>query len=262
MAIGNAGHAARWAPGRAGRSMRYHAAVCLVLALLFVGCAPATTPAPSVLGPDAPYPATWTPTTIPADTPTFTLVVKPTPTWDGTPPPPSTAEVPRVSAARLYRELDSGSVVAVDVRNFAAYTQAHVPDAVHIPLEELPDRVGELDGNETVVLYDLSPNQSLSLTGAMYLYEVGFTQVAVLEGGLQKWYADGYPIEGTLLTPTPGPVGPPWAITPLITMTLPVTGTAIPIAGTPTIAVSGTVTPSPTLPEATLALTPTLTKAP
>jgi rhodanese-related sulfurtransferase len=241
--------------------MRHCALVCLVLVLLFAGCAPGVTPTSSILGPDAPYPPTWTPTTVPADTPTFTLVVKPTPTWDGTPPPPSTAEVPRVSAARLHRELDADSVLVVDVRNFAAYTQAHIPGAVHIPLEELPAHVDELDVSGAVVLYDLSSNQSLSLSGAMYLYEVGFIQIAILDGGLQKWYADGYPIEGTLLTPTPGPVGPPWAITPLFTMTLPVTGTVTPLAGTPTTALE-TLTPSTTLPEATLSLTPTLTRAP
>lgn len=241
--------------------MRRDMVICLVLALLIAGCAPAISPTLPVLGRDAPYPPTWTPTTVPADTPTFTLVVKPTPTWDGTPPPPSTADIPRVSAARLYRELDSDAISAVDVRNFAAYTQAHVPDAVHIPLEELPARVGELDGNRSIVLYDLSPNQSLSLEGAMYLYGVGYTKVAVLEGGLQKWYSDGYPIEGTLLTPTPGPVGPPWAVTPLITMTLVATRTVMPTTGTPTITLE-TAVPSPTLPEATSALTPTLTTAP
>lgn len=241
--------------------MQRDAAICLILALLIAGCASEITPTSQVLGPDAPYPPTWTPTTVPVDTPTFTLVVQPTPTWDGTPPPPSTAEVPRVSAARLYRELESGAVLVVDVRNFASYTQAHIPDAVHIPLEELPARVGELDDNQTVVLYDLSQNQSLGLEGAMYLYEVGFTDIAVLDGGLQKWYADGYPIEGTLLTPTPGPVGPPWAVTPLITMTLPATGTVTPVTGTPTT-VMETVTASPTLLEPTLTLTPTRTTAP
>ncbi len=241
--------------------MRRDALICLILALLIAGCAPRVTPTSSMLGPDAPYPPTWTPTTVPADTPTFTLVVRPTPTWDGTPPPPSMAEVPRISAARLHRELDSAAILAVDVRNFAAYTQAHIPDAVHIPLEELLARVAELDGNQTIVLYDLSLNQSLSLQGAMHLYGVGFTRVAVLDGGLQKWYADGYPIEGTLLTPTPAPVGPPWAITPLITTTLPATGTVTPVTGTPTVAIEAS-TPSPTLAEATVSLTPTLTTAP
>jgi rhodanese-related sulfurtransferase len=248
--------------------MRRYDLFCLIVAILFAGCAPATTPAPPVLGPDAPYPPTWTPTSAPVDTPTFTLVVKPTPTWDGTPPPPSTAEVPRVSTARLYQEVESGSVIVVDVRNFAAYTQAHIPDALHIPLEELPHRVGDLDGNQTIVLYDLSPNDTLGLNGAMYLYEVGFTQIAVLDGGLQKWYSDGYPIEGTLLTPTPGPFGPPWAVTPLITTTLQATGTVAPATSTPATSASQTMTPSPTLSAATPAvaptpaITPTLTQAP
>jgi rhodanese-related sulfurtransferase len=248
--------------------MRRYSVFCLITAILFAGCASATTPAPSALGPDAPYPPTWTPTTVPADTPTFTLVVKPTPTWDGTPPPPSGAEVPRISTARLDQEVDSSSITVVDVRNYAAYTQAHVPNAIHIPLEELPNRVADLDGNKTIILYDLSPNDSLDLDGAMYLYEIGFTHIAVLDGGLQRWYSDGYPIEGTLLTPTPGPIGPPWAITPLITTTLQATGTVAPVTSTPTTSAPETMTPSPTLSAATPsvtatpATTPTLTKTP
>jgi rhodanese-related sulfurtransferase len=140
--------------------------------------------------------------------------------------------------ARLYREFDSGDYVVVDLRSFAAYNQAHIEDAVHIPFEELADRVGELDGNKTIVLYDLVMSESTSLAGAMMLYERGFSQVAVLEGGLQKWLSDGYPIKGSLLTPTPAAAGPPWTVTPLITAT----HTSVPTVVTATSTVSPTAT--------------------
>jgi rhodanese-related sulfurtransferase len=152
--------------------------------------------------------------------------------------------VPRISPARLYRERESGEYVVVDVRNLAAYNQARIGDALHIPLEELSERAGELDGNKTIVLYDLSPNDFASLSAAMQLYDLGFAKVAVLQGGLQKWYSDGYPIEGTLITPTPGPIEPPWTVTPLATST--------PIA---------TITNTPTPVSATSTVTPTATKA-
>lgn len=222
--------------------MRRHRAMLVILGVMLVGCARAAIPTSVVPGPDAPFPPTWTPGAVGESTPTATLVVRPTPTWDGTPPPPSEAEIPRVSPARLHRGLESGEHIAVDVRNLAAFNQARIGDALHVPLEELSERVGELDGNKVIVFYDLSPNDFASLAAAMELYGLGFTKVAVLEGGLQRWYSDGYPIEGTLLTPTPGPAGPPWTVTPLATSTaMPtLTRTVTPISAT------GTVTPTAT----------------
>ena len=110
--------------------------------------------------------------------------------------------------------------MVVDVRSPAAYERAHVSGAAHIPLEGLQQRVGELDRGVTVVLYDLSMQRHMSLKAAMLLYESGFTEVSALDGGFSRWYAEGYPIEGTLLTPTPERGDPPWTVTPLPTSTL------------------------------------------
>lgn len=199
----------------------------------------------AVPGQHAPFPSTWTPTLSPEVTPTATLVVVPTPTWDGTPPPPSEDYVPRIAANKLYRALNNREpVTVVDVRTKAAFDQVHVPGALHIPLVEIEDRVGELDGNHTIVFYCISPNRAMSLSAAMTLYQAGFTKIAVLEGGLQSWYSAGYPIEGELLTPTLA-VAPPGTVTPLAplfpTATLKPQATDTPI-GQATITVTLTVT--------------------
>lgn len=220
--------------------MQSHRMILAILVLALVSCRAPQTPDSSVPGPDAPFPATWTPTVAVDVTSTSTLVVQPTPTWDGTPPPPSEAQIPRVTPAKLSRELETGDYVVVDVRNLAAFKQAHVVEALHIPLEELGDRVGELDGNKTIVLYDLSVVESLDLMAAMDLYELGFSKIAVLDGGLQKWFSDGYAIEGTLLTPTPGVVEPSWTLTPLATSTPQATVTHTPTALAVTVTVTAT----------------------
>jgi rhodanese-related sulfurtransferase len=158
-------------------------------------------------------------------------------------------DVPRMPPARLDRALrgdtprglESG-VTVVDVRSLAAYEQAHVPGALHIPLAELVERAEELDANQTIVLYELSASETGALLGAMALYELGYLRLAVLQGGIQRWYAEGYVIGGTWLTPTPDEVGPPWTLTPLAV------GTDLPEEGavTATLAVSAeTSTPLP-----------------
>jgi rhodanese-related sulfurtransferase len=125
-----------------------------------------------------------------------------------------------MSPGSLYRALqDEQAITVVDVRNLAAYEQAHISGAIHLPIEELAERAGELDGNKATVFYCLSPNEAMSLQAAMILYRLGFTNVSILDGGIQEWYSDGYPIEGTILTPTPRFIGPPWTVTPLVTIT-------------------------------------------
>jgi rhodanese-related sulfurtransferase len=148
--------------------------------------------------------------------------------------------------------LETG-VIVVDVRTLAEYEQAHLGGARHIPLEELAERAGELDRRQTIVLYVLSPSERGARRAAMALYELGFAKVAVLEGGLQRWYADGYVIEGTWLTPTPDESGPPWTLTPLVTGTVDATVTVEATAAegapeTPTPTLTATVTPTPQTP--------------
>ncbi len=183
------------------------------------GCTSVSTPEPTAPGPGAPYPPTWTSTPTSHATPTATLVVRPTPTWNGTPPPPSEDYVPRISPAKLHRLQERGQVVVVDVRMPAAYERVHIKGALNIPLEELDERAGELDGNKTIVFYGTAPNEYMSLRAAMILYRIGFSRVAVLDGGFTAWFSAGYPVGGTRLTPTSRPAAPPWTVTPLPTST-------------------------------------------
>jgi rhodanese-related sulfurtransferase len=243
-----------------GWMMRRFRAVVLIVIVMLAGCGDVTAPTALVPDRDAPFPATWTPTPFTEDTPTATLVVQPTPTWDGTPPPPSAASVPRVLPARLDRALQGeplrgeAAVTVIDVRTLAAYEQARIPGALHIPLEGLAGRVGELDGNDTIVFYALSLDEAQSLDAAMVLYDLGFTDVVVLEGGIQRWYAEGYAIEGTWLTPTPQYAGPPWTVTPItstttlatavmtVTLTQAVAGTPVQATHTPAATATATAT--------------------
>lgn len=237
--------------------MRRWVILTVLTMTVLAGCRPPAAPVTPAQALDAPFPATWTPTPVVEETPTATRVVWPSPTWDGTPPPPSLDAVPRISPARLERALRgdtlrglASGVLVVDVRSLAAYEQAHLAGAAHIPLEELADRAGELDGNQTIVAYVLSASESGAAQAALILYELGFTSVMVLEGGIQQWYADGYAVEGTWLTPTPDEVGPPWSVTPIVTGTLAPIADATPtrvlqeLPGTPTLNVTVTLTPT------------------
>lgn len=58
-----------------------------------------------------------------------------------------------VTTEELRRRLDAGDVVVVDVRPGPEYRAGHFPGALHIPLEELPDRISELPADVEIVAY-------------------------------------------------------------------------------------------------------------
>ena len=63
-------------------------------------------------------------------------------------------EPERIAPLELKRLIDSGEkVVVVDVRSERAFREAHIPDAVSIPLEQLGMRHGELPGEGLIAFY-------------------------------------------------------------------------------------------------------------
>jgi thioredoxin 1 len=93
-------------------------------------------------------------------------------------------------AAELLRQRQ---IVLVDTREAAVFGRMHLPMAVNIPLEEIPNRLAELHmlAGEPV-LYCRGGEQTKDL--ATKLAEQG-TPIAFLEGGVLSWEAEGFPVE-------------------------------------------------------------------
>ncbi|MDB4935104.1 MAG: Thioredoxin [Labilithrix sp.] len=105
--------------------------------------------------------------------------------------------LPRQEGALKARELaellKQGVVVAVDVRDAAAYGRAHLPGAKSLPADEIESRLAELlmlPGQP--VLYDRAGEKTKDLVEKMA--ESG-TPLAFLEGGILAWEAEGLPVE-------------------------------------------------------------------
>ena len=89
----------------------------------------------------------------------------------------------------LARAQSEGAVV-LDVREDDEWAAGHAPDATHIPLGELPTRVGELDRDLPVLAMCRSGNRSR--TAAAQLAAAGF-DVANVVGGMKAWHSAGLP---------------------------------------------------------------------
>jgi rhodanese-related sulfurtransferase len=97
-------------------------------------------------------------------------------------------EVPTVSVA----ELPDGPTL-LDVREPEEWAAGHAPDAVHIPMGQLVERLGELPADDPVYVICRSGGRSARV--AAYLNANGWDATNV-EGGMQSWHAAGRPMVG------------------------------------------------------------------
>jgi len=105
--------------------------------------------------------------------------------------------LPRAAGALKPEEVGAllarRQVVPVDTREAAAYLRAHVPGAVNMPLEEVPNRLAELHMLPGApVLYCRSGDKTKDLAAELAKQGV---PVSFLEGGLLAWEASSLPVE-------------------------------------------------------------------
>jgi sulfur-carrier protein adenylyltransferase/sulfurtransferase len=96
------------------------------------------------------------------------------------------AVIPTVSAVDLKRKIDKKSpVVILDVREQFEWDIARIEGATLIPLDELPDRLGEIDRDAEIVA--LCHSGVRSATAVEFLQRNGFTRAVNLAGGIDAW---------------------------------------------------------------------------
>jgi len=117
----------------------------------------------------------------------------PTITEPRDPPPPRAAVAPgvrRLSASELEELLraSGGTTTLVDVREPYEYEAGHLEGSVHIPLGELPERIGEIAPDSAPVFICRSGGRSLA--ACEFALRAGIASPANLDGGLQAWARD------------------------------------------------------------------------
>jgi rhodanese-related sulfurtransferase len=88
-------------------------------------------------------------------------------------------------------ELSAQGAVLLDVRENNEWEAGHAPDAVHIPMGEIPQRLADIPEADRVYVVCRSGGRSARVTA--YLNANGWDAINV-EGGMNEWAATGRPV--------------------------------------------------------------------
>lgn len=86
----------------------------------------------------------------------------------------------------------SAETIVLDVREPEEYEQGHVPRAINLPQADLASRLDELPRDRPLAL--ICRSGARSLRAAQFLRQVGFEQVANVQGGTEAWRVVGKPL--------------------------------------------------------------------
>jgi uncharacterized membrane protein YdjX (TVP38/TMEM64 family)/rhodanese-related sulfurtransferase len=105
---------------------------------------------------------------------------------------------PTLGVDALKRRLDAGEdVLVLDVRGANEFNDpgGHITDAQNFPLEELPNRLAELEDRKQRAIRLICRTDRRSTQAAQVLADAGFIDALPVRGGMTAWHAKGWPIK-------------------------------------------------------------------
>jgi len=91
-----------------------------------------------------------------------------------------------VNSKELQQLMADGKVMVLDIREEIEHFISSIPGSINIPLGELPKRIGELDSKKEQIVVVCKVGKR-AFTGYKALRKLGFTNVAILEGGITSY---------------------------------------------------------------------------
>jgi rhodanese-related sulfurtransferase len=102
----------------------------------------------------------------------------------------SFGSVPEMSASAALAAIDSGALL-LDVREDFEWERGHAPQALHIAMSELGQRVEELPADRTIICVCHIGGRSAMVVDAL---NRGGWQAVNVVGGMEAWAAAGLPV--------------------------------------------------------------------
>jgi len=96
-------------------------------------------------------------------------------------------EIDVAAAQTLLQRAPAEKCLLLDCRTPEEYATAHIAGATLLPMQDIPDRLAELEPwrHEQIVVHCHHGMRSLKV--AQWLREQGFSQVSSMRGGIDAW---------------------------------------------------------------------------
>ncbi|MEQ1531257.1 MAG: rhodanese-like domain-containing protein [Methylococcales bacterium] len=107
----------------------------------------------------------------------------------------SMSETNNISAKQAALLQAENKAVIVDVRENSEWNQKHIPGAVHIPLDQLPKRLAELEPYKNTQIITQCQRGGRSVKAYETLKAAGFINTSNMAGGLEAWHKEGLATE-------------------------------------------------------------------
>lgn len=99
----------------------------------------------------------------------------------------------RVSQLQATQYMNQGKTLVLDVRNPDEFASGHLPGAKNIPIDELANRLSEIEKSKSHVVITVCQTGVRSGTAVNILNKAGFEQAFSLDGGVAEWKAQSLP---------------------------------------------------------------------
>lgn len=104
-------------------------------------------------------------------------------------------EISTINVHELKKRYDeSPDLCLIDVREHDEWNEMHIPGALHIPKDELINKIEVKAPDRSRPIYLHCRGGVRSLYAAHSLLEMGYQTVYSVDGGIIEWATAGYPI--------------------------------------------------------------------
>lgn len=104
-------------------------------------------------------------------------------------------KVPKITVEELKKEIEAKSkYVLLDVRTAGEYERGHLPESIHLPVDEVDQKIENIiaDKNAKIYVYCLSGSRSVMAVDVMI--KKGYKNVYDVDHGLLAWRAKGFAV--------------------------------------------------------------------
>ena len=100
----------------------------------------------------------------------------------------------KISPMQLPTLQNRESAVVVDVCEAEAFKKGHIEQAINLPLEQINDKISKLSKHKNKPIIIACQNGTRSAKAVSILRGKEFTQLYILEGGLDAWKKENLPL--------------------------------------------------------------------